>query len=125
MTQKTCCVDFDGTLHPYSNGWTGMVPDDEPPTDGAREALRALRVKGYLVVVFSARATTNEGVTGIRNWLARYSLLQFVVEITAVKPIAVAYIDDRAVPFNGNWFAAIRGVDALAAKEEKEIADAP
>lgn len=117
--QPQVAVDFDQTVFPYTKGWTGAVPDDEPPTHGALEFLRALKVKGFRVIIFSVRAATPEGKAGIQNWLAKYGLAPFVDEISSEKPHAVAYVDDRAVPFTGDWMAALKGVDILFAKEKK------
>jgi hypothetical protein len=97
---QTIAVDFDGVLHPYSRGWTGSVPADEPPIDGARTFLEALNAAGLRVVVFSTRADHPEGWTGIENWLRDNDLRQLVDEITHTKPAAIAYVDDRAVTFN-------------------------
>lgn len=116
---KTCAVDFDQTIHPYSRGWTGPDPDDEPPIKGAGEFLRALKVKGFKVVIFSVRAETAEGLAGIKNWLLKYNLMQFIDEITYVKPKAIAYVDDRAVPFRGDWVSVMREVDALVKRGDK------
>ena len=118
-TPRTVAVDYDGTLHPYNGGWSGVVPKDEPPTPGALEAMRALKIKGYQIIIFSVRASVPEGVKGIQDWLVKYGLAPFIDGVTAEKPHAVAYIDDRGVPFTGNWFAALRGVYALDAKEKK------
>lgn len=122
-TPRTVAVDFDGTLHSYDGGWKGIIPSDDPPTPGALEAMRALKVKGYKVVIFSVRASVPEGVKGIQDWVAKYGLAPFIDGITSEKPHAVAYIDDRGVPFTGNWFAALRAVYALDAKEQANKED--
>lgn len=115
MASARVAVDFDGTLHPYTAGWTGSVPDDEPPMPGAREFLEALVVeRGYTVVVFSARADHPEGLEGIVAWLAKYELLRYVIKVTHEKPAAIAYVDDRAVSFTGDWDECLVGVDRLS-----------
>lgn len=41
MNNKTICLDFDGIIHKYSEGWqNGMIYDY--PIDGVREALMDL-----------------------------------------------------------------------------------
>lgn len=116
---KTVAVDFDGTIHPYTDGWCGSTPADEEPLPGAREFLHALRDAGFRIVVSSCRADHAEGLDGIRQWLARYGL-DFVAEVTHLKPAAIAYVDDRAVSFrpnslDGNWAACLAQVHELAA----------
>ena len=111
---KTVAVDFDGVLHPYTDGWVGSTPADEPPTPGAREFLEALAANGYVVVVFSTRCDHPEGLDGTVGWLDRHGLLHFVDRVTHEKPAAVAYVDDRAVPFAGDWEAVRAGVERLA-----------
>lgn len=111
---KTVCVDFDGTLHPYTAGWVGVVPADEPPTDGARAFLQWCKTSGFRVVVQSARASFPEGKGAIEQWIAKWLPPDEVAEVTAVKPAAVAYVDDRAVPFTGDWHDVAVGVQALS-----------
>lgn len=114
---RTVAVDFDGVLHPYTAGWTGSVPDDEPPMEGAREFLTWLREEGYRAVVFSTRCDHEEGLEGVRAWLARHELDSLVDGVTHEKPAAVAYVDDRAVPFEpgpGAWNLVCIGVRRLA-----------
>lgn len=111
---RTIAVDFDGVLHPYTKGWTGSTPDHEPPIEGAKTFLADLVLLGYRVVVFSTRADHAEGLEGISQWLSDHEMLGLVNEITHTKPPAIAYVDDRAVPFVGDWTACLRGIAKLA-----------
>lgn len=110
---RTICLDFDGTLHPYTAGCVGPIPADEPPTPEAQMFLRHLRADGYKVVVQSARASFPEGLAGIEGWLAKWIAPGMVAAVTAVKPAAVAYVDDRAVPFTGDWQAVLNAIKNL------------
>jgi hypothetical protein len=115
ILSRTVAVDFDATLHPYTDGWVGSTPADEAPILGARDFLANLKIThGYHVVVFSTRANHDEGKVGIENWLIRYGLDRYVDNVTCNKPPAFAYVDDRAVPFQGDWIATMAGVIALA-----------
>ena len=96
-------IDFDGTIHPYSNGWIGEYPDDEPPIEGTKDFLKNLYDAGYHIIIFSVRANTYPGLAGIYSWLKRWDLLGFIHSITHEKPSAIAYIDDRAIRFRGEW----------------------
>lgn len=111
---RTVAIDFDGVLHPYTKGWTGSVPDDEGPIPGAAATLIALRAAGYKIIVFSTRADHHEGLVGIQEWLNKWDLFMFVSRVTHEKPPAVAYIDDRAVSFTGDWEHVLSEVERLA-----------
>lgn len=111
---KTVAVDFDGVLHPYTQGWVGSKPDNEPPMEGAIQFLIDLKDRGYRIVVFSTRCNHPEGLTGVTDWLNEWGLLRYIEDITCNKPAAVAYVDDRAVPFTGLWNPVIDHVERLA-----------
>lgn len=108
---RTVCVDFDGTLHPYTAGWCGSVPADEPPILGAGEFLTNLHRLGYRIVIFSTRADHQDGLDGITAWMDKHRLEYDA--ITHEKVGAIAYVDDRAVPFTGDWQAVLSGISAL------------
>lgn len=110
---KTISVDFDGVLHPYTQGWVGYEPADEPPVPGAREFLQGLKAAGYRVVVSSCRVDTVDGMEGAMGWLMEHDLERFIDDVTWEKPAAVAYVDDRAVPFRGDWQRVIEDIDEL------------
>lgn len=124
---RTVAVDFDGVIHPYTKGWTGSEPDDEPPTPGAVEFLEQLLADGYDVVIFSTRADHPLGRLGILNWLGNYAPNVYkhlggwegkTLLVTHEKPAAVAYVDDRAVVFRPaeghGWTEAREAIDKLA-----------
>lgn len=100
---RTVCMDFDGVLHWYRLGWhNGKIYD--VPRPGAKEAVRALEAAGCRVVVCTAGREPVE----VEHWLAQYEFP--VLEVTNTKPPAVAYVDDRAVPFRGDWSAMLEQV---------------
>lgn len=111
---QTVAVDFDGVLHPYSEGWIGFAPADEPPAAGALEFLQQLNDDGYRVVVFSTRCESDEGLDATTEWLRKHGLLHLIADVTCKKVGAVAYVDDRAVVFRGSFTDARTDVDALA-----------
>lgn len=117
--QLTVAIDFDGVIHPYTAGWVGPAPADEPPEDATVDLLFWCREVGLRVVIFSTRATDAEGLRGIVDWLSRHEIADLVDEITSEKPPAVAYIDDRAVTFRRDlpaeyaWREAKTGLLAL------------
>lgn len=111
--RPTLSIDFDGVLHLYSKGWQkGVIYD--PPTEGAKEALMAL-VPRYRLVV----STVRDDLRAVWNWLRTWELDIFISDVTNAKPIAVAYIDDRAVLHTGNWGITLLHVDAIVAHHER------
>lgn len=112
-TGKTVAVDFDGVIHSYTSGWTGPRPTD-PPVEGAREFIDALHNAGFNVVIYSSRADTPRGRKHIEHWLLDHEFP--VMEITDRKPMAVAYVDDRAVPYSVDrpWADVLTDVEKLA-----------
>lgn len=113
----TIAVDFDGPIHAYDRGWRdGSIYGGETP--GAFEALHSL-LAFDAVFVFTSRdpaqvagwlresggfetVTDSAGELGSPFWTRRGVLL-----VTRTKYPAHCYIDDRAVPFTGDWQAAI------------------
>lgn len=106
--RRTVCLDFDGVLHSYNSPFTAVDDIPDPPIHGAREAVSLLR-KQFRVVVYSSRCRTAEGRTAITNWLAKHRIE--VDEVCEHKPPAMAYVDDRAVPFTGNWHDTVRAIN--------------
>ncbi len=102
-------VDFDGVIHQCSKGfYDGTIYD--PPIEGSYHALEALSEE-YDIIVYSAKARFDrpliDGKTGIEliwEWLKKHNMDKFVKDVTAEKPRAVFYIDDKAIRFNGIWY---------------------
>ena len=97
---STIALDFDGVLHSYKSGWTGYEPIDAP-VDGALEFVKLLLSKDFKVVIFSSRADTEAGKTGIKNWLKEHNFP--AIDVFIEKPHADLYIDDRGFRFSGNF----------------------
>src|SRR5258708_2390703 len=93
--KKILAVDFDGVIHKYSHGWMDGSCYDEP-MEGALEMIQKLMEAGYQIVVFTARQPQGD----VKDWLEKYNFP--VMDITNEKPMALAYIDDRAIRFT-NW----------------------
>jgi 5'(3')-deoxyribonucleotidase len=95
VTDKpTLAIDFDGVLRPSfgePSDDTGMVPH-------ALDAVHELQER-FRIVVHTCRARDPAGADMVGKWLRARGI--HVDEVTALKPDAVAYIDDRAVRFCG------------------------
>lgn len=96
---KIVAIDFDATLCEYTT-WTGVQPTGQPIT-GAVAFVRWLLQQHALPVVYSCRAAAPGGKKAISDWLAHHGFPPLIV--TAEKVRAVGYVDDRAVPFAGDW----------------------
>lgn len=99
---KTVVFDFDGVIHSYTSGWKGETKIPDPPVPGIQEALKEIHDAGYEVVVVSTRCKTVLGRMAIENWLDIYGMTQEVDKVCKEKPPAIAYIDDRAICFDGH-----------------------
>ena len=110
-------VDFDKVLHKCSKGYhDGTIYDEMMP--GAAEALQKLSEK-YTVIVYTCKAKKDRGLvngkTGtelVWDWLEEKGLAKYVSKVTAEKPRAVAYIDDKAVKFT-DWNSCLKELTSL------------
>lgn len=106
------CVDFNGVLDSYT-GWQGARHFD-PPRPGAREFLRALRARGYAIVVFTTRFPDD-----VWRWLGEFGLDELVQDVTDRKPAAHVFVDDRAVCFRGDFDDTLKQIDTFTAHWER------
>jgi hypothetical protein len=94
-SRKTVCVDFDGVLNDYK----GYVEGHTYPINKAgAEFLRKLKKTGFEVVVL-----TSARLGDVERVLHDACLDDVVDHITNVKVPAIAYIDDRAITFRGDF----------------------
>jgi len=94
------CFDFDKVIHSYPNGWEGENIISGSPVPGAKKMIEVCR-EHFRVIVNSARCKSEKGRKAIGEWLKDNNIE--VDEISEHKPPAVAYIDDLAIPFTGDW----------------------
>jgi hydroxymethylpyrimidine pyrophosphatase-like HAD family hydrolase len=99
-------IDFDGTIAPF-----GHMFNFPEPLPGAIEALKAFQDAGMRVVIFTSRLSPIwletvkqspiDHVNYINEYLGRYGIEPYA--ITAQKVPSIAYIDDNAYRYDGNW----------------------
>ena len=106
-TPRTVCLDFDGVVHSYRSGWRGAESIPDPPIHGTQGAIARLR-QHFRVVIYSARCRTPEGRAAIERWLQKHGIE--VDEVCEHKPPALVYVDDRAIPFRGDWDQTITAI---------------
>ena len=103
---KNICVDFDGVIHWYREGWKGGEIYDEP-VPGAFEWLERLFNNDNLrVYIYSSRSKDPAGVTAMMAWFLKHDLPQAVfdeLQFPTQKPAAFLTIDDRAICFRGEF----------------------
>lgn len=104
--KPTFCVDFDGVIHDYQ-GWKGATVIDGAAVPGAFDFLARMQER-YRVLIFSTRCESDDAVAAMKQWMKDQGCPELVVEklhfhMGGHKPKAVAYLDDRAIRFEGAW----------------------
>lgn len=93
--RPTICVDFDGVIHSYDDGWKdGSIYGTVMP--GFQDWLKGIE-NIFRVVVHTSRSSRQ-----VEAWLDERGIQLPVVN---EKPPAWVTIDDRAIRFDGNWKA--------------------
>ena len=99
-------IDLDGVVHRYSKGFDdGTLYDD--PMPGAKEFIDSMK-DIYEIVIFTARVSTTKirfapasSIKYVEEWLNKHNI--YFDLVTSDKLPAIAYIDDRAIEFKGDW----------------------
>ena len=118
-------ADFDHTIHNPEDRDEGQRMGR--PYPGAREALQRFRDMGAEIIIHTCRARPGtEIIDGVeytdsskhvRDWLDYFEIPYD--DVTAWKPLASAYIDDKAVSFDGDWERTALEALALCFIEER------
>ena len=116
VTKKTVAVDLDGVLAKY-DGWRGVGHIGDP-IQGAQDFLNKLQRLGFEVLIFTTRCHPDVNVVPaefhpesrdresmwkshlrriVEVWLEKFQMPHDRVYQGVGKPIATAYVDDRAV----------------------------
>ncbi len=105
--KKTICIDFDGVLADYSEGFQGhdvfgdMIPGADLGTD-------VLKKNGWTVIIYTTRPVTD----ALKKWLDDNKIKYDYINENPDQPedskegcklIADIYLDDRGIQFRGQW----------------------
>lgn len=103
---RTICLDFNGVLDTYA-GWVDNGNGTEyPPRPGVQEFLEELNRRGYRPIICTVISQH-----AVMEWLKRHGLWDLVHAVTNIKPAAIAYVDDRAIRFNGDYDSVLEELD--------------
>ena len=114
---KTIAIDFDGVIHSFEFGFhDGTIYGT--PLPGSLESIKKIAEK-YKIVIYTAKAKKDRplinGKTGtelVWEWLKKYEIDTLIADVTAEKPRAVCYIDDKAIQFI-NWNQALNDLSTF------------
>lgn len=106
-SRPSVCLDFDGVIHAYRNGWQGGVIYDEL-TPGCSDALHELHKVARLSI-----CTARFNLDDVDAYLRERHLLHLFEEVENTKPTAALYVDDRGLRFTGDWAEVLRAARDL------------
>ena len=110
---KTICIDFDGVIHDYSQGWQGVDVFNKI-IEGADKATFLLKAKGWTIIIY----TTRNDTPALREFLDANKIRFDYINYNPNQPkgsengkiIADVYLDDRGIRFDGDWQEAINAI---------------
>ena len=88
-------------LRDYEMLNAGLIVIEDVPNPGIPELFRKLKDAGYSIVIHTCRALTPDGRRAVVHWLTANHMIELIDNVTALKPIARCYVDDRAIHFEG------------------------
>lgn len=124
---KTICIDFDGVLSEYSEGFQGKDVFGDM-VKGSDSATQLLKEKGWTIIVYTTRPVTD----ALKKWLDDNSISYDYINENPNQPedakssklMADIYLDDRGMRFDGNWDWTIRSIASFMPWEKKEDEEA-
>lgn len=110
-TDVTIAIDFDGVIHNNDKGYHDGTIYGEL-IDGTEKALQWLHEQ-FVIIIYTTKARKDRpkvnGKTGeelIWEYLNKKNIAQYIDSVTAEKPPAFLYIDDKGWRFT-NWIELI------------------
>lgn len=116
LLKDVLAIDFDGVIHDYKNPVDGKSMG--PPFDESLKAMLTLRKKGYKIIVHTVKAKTPAGRKAVTDWLKYYKIPYH--DVTAIKPNAVVYVDDRALRHT-DWASTLEAISGYAARSKNSV----
>lgn len=111
---KRIIIDFDGTI------CKDEFPDVGSPEPNVREALQQLKDLGYEIMIHSCRTASywedrEKHLKIITEFMKKNEIPYdgIVIDKNLDKPLAMFYIDDRAIRYDGGWLDVVRMIEKL------------
>ena len=104
----TLAIDFDGVIHDPTDKAPGYKMGK--PLPGAQLALKILHDRGATLIIHTLWAREPAGKKACEQWLNYFGFT--IDEVTALKPKADIYIDDRGYHFT-TWLEALAMLDTV------------
>ena len=112
------CFDFDGVIHSYKSGWKGAAVIPDPPVEGIKEVIQELKDEGYTIAIHSTRAIEIGGRYAIAAYCKEHGIPYDA--ITATKPPAMVYVDDRGLKFDGKTEGLVEQIKSFHSWVERD-----
>ena len=114
---KNLGIDFDGVIHDDNLGFhDGTIYGKL--IEGSLESIKFLS-NSFNIIIFTAKAKKDRplvnGKTGtelVEEWLLKHDMLKYVSDITAEKPRALLYVDDKGFRFE-NWIDTMKFIKSI------------
>lgn len=103
--QPIIAIDLDNTI---------ICPNTEIPYAGAVEAIRELKNRGWKIIIFTVRDNADEVKNILNSYHIPFDTINRNIPGRGTKSPKVYYdvlIDDRALPFDGNWSNMVANVE--------------
>ena len=103
---KVIAVDFDGTISRY-DGFKGKGIFGEPIRH-AEYFIKLLKEDGHRIIINTTRSETHQVIDYLKGNRIPFDYVNHNPEniirgCSLGKVLADVYVDDRNIPFNGNW----------------------
>jgi len=100
-------IDFDGVIHPYTDGFKGKGVFDSP-LPYAVAGMKALKSLGYDLYVWTCRKDLN-----VVTQYLKENLIPFDKVTSRTKISSAIYVDDRGLRFNGSWPDLVQEIESF------------